>query len=90
MEYIISSLLLGTFIGWFVRKNHNVKNITQKSQLVLIWVLLFLLGALLGLNKTVTGSLKSIGITALLLCISATLGSVIAAYLLNKYIFKYE
>lgn len=53
-----------------------------------IWVLLFLLGVEVGSNPKIIESLSAIGIEAVVIAFAGTLGSVVLAWLLWRYVDK--
>lgn len=53
-----------------------------------IWLLLFLLGVEVGNNQNIIRGLHTLGLEALLMAVSATLGSVLAAWALWWYLYK--
>lgn len=53
-----------------------------------IWVLLFLLGVEVGSNPKIIESLSAIGIEAVVIAFAGTLGSVVFAWLLWRYVDK--
>ena len=70
----------GILCGYLVRKKQVVR--IQEVTTVLIWALLFLLGLNIGCNEQIINSLGSLGMEALTISVAATLGSLIAAWLL--------
>lgn len=70
----------GILCGYLVRKKQVVR--IQQVTTILIWALLFLLGLNIGSNPQIINSLGSLGIEALAIAVAATLGSLIAAWLL--------
>ena len=70
----------GILCGYLVRKKQVVR--IQQVTTILIWALLFLLGLNIGSNPQIINSLGSLGIEALVIAVAATLGSLIAAWLL--------
>lgn len=53
-----------------------------------IWVLLFLLGVEVGSNPKIIESLSAIGIEAVVIAFAGTLGSVVLACILWRYVDK--
>lgn len=86
MFKIIIIMTFGIILGRML-KNKNLGFIS-KTISVLIWLLLFLLGISVGTNDQIMSSLDTIGVSALILSVLATLGSCIAAWLLYKFVFK--
>ncbi len=80
MLIVVIMMLGGIFCGYLLRKKRVAY--VQQVITVLIWVLLFLLGLNIGSNKQIINSLCSLGIEAMGIAIAATMGSLIAAWLL--------
>ena len=88
---IIACMLAGVAVGYLLRR-YKIRFI-HKLILALIWILLFSLGLEIGVNETVVSRFGTLGFEALLLAVSGTLGSVLAAWLLwlavrNKSVSK--
>lgn len=86
MFKVIAVMALGVIVGRTL-KSKNI-GFMGKAISVLIWLLLFLLGVSVGANGEIMGSLDTIGVSAIILSLFAVLGSVIAAWVVYKYIFK--
>lgn len=84
MFTILLIMFAGIALGWLLRKQ-NVKAV-EKGLMPVILVLLFFLGINIGTNERIFQSLGTIGIEALVLGTVTTLGSVLAAWGLNRYI----
>jgi uncharacterized membrane protein YbjE (DUF340 family) len=84
MFTVLGCMLVGIIAGFILRKKQF--KIIQKVLFVLIWLLLFLLGAEIGSNPTVVRQTGKLGFDALLIGVAGTLGSIIAASLLWKWI----
>ena len=85
MLVVVLMMLGGILCGYLLRKQ-RVRIQVQQLTTVLIWALLFLLGLNIGSNEQVINSLGSLGLEALLITVFATTGSLIAAWLLWKYV----
>lgn len=86
MFIVIAFMLFGGIIGYFLRKK-ELGNI-PKIITLLIWLLLFLLGAEVGSNSDIVDGLPTIGKEALIITTAAVLGSAAMALLLWKLIKK--
>ena len=86
MFIVIAFMLFGRIIGYFLRKK-ELGNI-PKIITLLIWLLLFLLGAEVGSNSDIVAGLPTIGKEALIITTAAVLGSAAMALLLWKLIKK--
>jgi len=84
MFTVLGCMLVGIIAGFILRKKQF--KIIQKVLFVLIWLLLFLLGAEIGSNPTVVRQTGKLGFDALLIGVAGTLASIIAAGLLWKWI----
>lgn len=86
MFTIIGLMLAGMLAGYLLRKR-NLNKI-HKVITVLVWLLLFILGIEAGGNRQIIEGLYTIGLEAVVLTIGGTLGSVIAAWGLWRYLYK--
>ncbi len=80
MFIVISVMLAGIAVGYLLRR-WKLRFI-HGLILTLIWLLLFLLGLEVGTNETVVRQFGNLGLEAFILASAATLGSVLAAWLL--------
>ncbi len=80
MFLVISILILGVLSGFLLRRI-KVKHI-DRIIMLLVFALLFLLGAEMGTNHEVLSRFASIGWKAIVISSTATLGSVVGAKLL--------
>jgi uncharacterized membrane protein YbjE (DUF340 family) len=88
MLTILSFLILGIGIGFIGRRWAAVLALADKVTNGAVYLLLFLLGVSVGLNKTVMSGLVNLGLQALLLSSGAVLGSVLASMLVYNYFFR--
>ncbi len=79
MGIMLGSLLLGVICR---RRLPWIGKVTT----VLVWLLLFLLGLEVGGNPQIVEALPTLGIDALIIAFLATLGSIMAAGLLWRWI----
>lgn len=86
MFTIIGLMLTGMLLGYLLRKR-DLKKIHQIITL-LIWLLLFILGIEVGSNEQIIKGLHTIGLEAVILTLGGTLGSVIAAWVLWRALYK--
>lgn len=86
MFTIIGLMLTGILLGYLLRKR-DLKKIHQIITL-LIWLLLFILGIEVGSNEQIIKGLHTIGLEAVILTLGGTLGSVIAAWVLWRALYK--
>lgn len=89
MFTVIGCMLTGIGVGFLLRKV-SLRWI-DKFILFTIWLLLFLLGMEIGADANIVNSLPVLGLNALVISLTATAGSCIAAALLARWCkLKYE
>ncbi|MCH4891002.1 DUF340 domain-containing protein [Acidaminobacter sp. JC074] len=81
MWSIIIVLIVGIGIGSVLKPTDKIKNIISKFQFVGVTLLLFAMGAGLGLNKDLLNNLKDIGWIGFVFAVLTTLFSIICVYL---------
>lgn len=86
MGIIIGIMASGILTGWLFRKFRLA--LISRIITALIWVLLFLLGIEVGGNEKIMHSLPTLGVEGLVIATAGTLGSVIGACLLWRYLCK--
>ncbi len=86
MFLIISFIVIGIPIGYFLRKNEKVKKIVADLSTYTVYALLFFLGIQMGANDDIMSSLGSIGIKAFILAVCISLGSALAGLVVIKYL----
>ncbi len=80
MFMVISFMFAGIAVGYLFR---SIKlSFIHRLIITLIWLLLFLLGVDVGVNKTVIQQFGKLGMEAFLLALGGTFGSVLATCLL--------
>jgi uncharacterized membrane protein YbjE (DUF340 family) len=78
MGLITASLLFGLLFGlWKRGLTARGKKAVSLSMMVLVFVLIFLMGLKMGLNKVVMDNLGTYGLHALLLALGAIAGSLV-------------
>ena len=82
MFILLSIMLCGVGLGLLLRR-HRLTWIGYVTN-VLIWLLLFLLGAEAGSNPQITGNFHSLGIESIAIAVAAVAGSAAAAWGLWK------
>lgn len=87
MFKVIGIMLTGVLVGYVFRKHSFIQE-TGKLISVTIFLLLFLLGIAVGTNTEIINNLSVLGIQAFLISFAAILGSVIAAWILYRFVFK--
>ena len=86
MFIVLSTMLAGILVGYLLR-NKKIR-FFQGLIITLIWLLLFLLGLEIGANEQVVSQFGKLGLEAFIIAAAGTLGSVLAAKLLWKFIEK--
>ena len=87
MFYVLLTMFAGVLVGWLL-KGWKPVGLSGKAVSAVIWVMLFLLGAEIGMNRELLRSLSSIGLQALLFAAAGICGSVIASVLLYRLLFR--
>ena len=90
MFMVLGLMLLGLVGGRFLRWSGRSRRILDRLVLVSILGLLFLLGASVGANDTLFAHLHDLGLEALVLALSAILGSLLPAWLLGRWLLRKE
>lgn len=88
MIELILSFTASIAIGYLLSRMSAfpvLRRLTDISTTIVIYLLLFLLGAQTGSNEEVLSNLAAIGLDALLLALAGTVGSAFAAWLLYRY-----
>ena len=84
MILIIISLILGIGAGFFLRKKERIVKVSEKLTGFMVFILLFFLGASLGVNKGIITKLTGIASASLIISIAAIIFSIIAVLVVNK------
>lgn len=79
-------MVSGVALGYIFR-NRQI-NAIHKIITVLIWLLLFILGVEVGENREIVENLHSLGVEALIISVLSTLGSVVGAMFLWRWLKK--
>jgi Membrane protein of unknown function (DUF340). len=77
----------GIALGYLLR---NIKLLQKLGRLITITILflLFFLGVSIGANDLIINNFGTLGLEALLIATATTLGSVLAAWLVYKFVFQ--
>lgn len=85
---VLTTMIAGIITGVLIhRKDHLIK-INDRLITVAIYVLLFLLGVSVGLNKTIVQNIGKLGYQALVITTGAVAGSVLISWLVYKIFFQ--
>lgn len=87
MFLIIGIMFGGIGIGYLLRKIAFLQKLNTSISIT-IYLLLFLLGISVGNNDTIMNNLGTLGLEAFLIALAATLGSVIAAWVVYRFFFR--
>lgn len=85
METIIIALIIGMIIGTRLNPEEKTKDIVGKLQHFGVVLLLFFMGAGLGLNKALLSNLKNIGLVGLTFAFMTTICSIVIVYLVTSF-----
>ena len=88
MLKIVMIMLCGIGKGYLLR--NRKMSFIGRGITALIWVLLFLLGIEVGANPRIVNGLQTLGLEAIVLTIAGSLGSVIFAWALWRYVCRKE
>jgi len=87
MIKLLVIMFLGMILGYFLRYHSKFIHISNKLGRIIIYVLLFVLGISVGLNKAIISQIDTIGLKALIITVGALIGSLIFAYITYKLFF---
>ena len=87
MFKILIIISLGVGVGFILRQRFSLNKVS-KVIMVLIYMLLLILGVVVGANETIISNLGTIGVKAAAISISAVLGSMIMAKILYHILYK--
>jgi uncharacterized membrane protein YbjE (DUF340 family) len=88
MTTVIVVMLAGILIGFAINRFPKVIRANDKMISWAIYLLLFLLGISVGLNKTIVQNLDKIGLQAAIITLGAISGSVLSLWLVYRFWFK--
>ena len=83
---ILVFLLVGIGIGSYTRPSAKWLKITKPLSLIGLFSLIFLLGVKIGSAPQVTQHLRSIGYQGIVLALCTVIGSVIAGYIIIRFL----
>ena len=86
MFSIVATMMTGISLGYLFRHKSVLQN-TEKTISMTIFLLLFIMGITIGSNDELIMNLGNFGWQAAVISISATCGSVLAAWLVMKFFF---
>ena len=87
MIYLILTMAAGILLGFLARKNRHLSHLGKAISLT-IYVMLFFLGVKIGSDDMILSNLSDLGLQALVLAIAGITGSVLAAFILYRSMFR--
>ncbi|MFB9272813.1 MULTISPECIES: LysO family transporter [Flavobacteriaceae] len=84
---VLLLMTIGFILGYVLKNETKFILFSNKATTLIIYMLLFLLGIGVGLNKTIVSNMANIGLQAILITFGAVLGSLILAYITYKLFF---
>lgn len=84
---VLLLMTIGFILGYVLRNKTKFIQFSNKATTLIIYMLLFLLGIGVGLNKTIVSNIANIGLQAVLITFGAVLGSLIFSYITYKLFF---
>jgi len=77
---IIIFFLVGITIGFILRKNKKIINISDSLSSYTVYILVLTLGLMVGCNELIMNNLRRLGFIAFLITIASLAGTYIVAY----------
>ncbi len=90
MITVLLVMLFGILLGYAINRKPKLLKVNDKLTSWAIYLLLFLLGISVGLNKTIIQNLDKIGVQAIIITIGAISGSVLTLWALYHFVFQTE
>lgn len=87
MIYLIMTMAAGIAFGFLARRDRRLTHI-GKAISVTIYVMLFFLGVKIGSDEHILSNLSALGLQALVLAVAGVAGSVLAAFVLYRILFR--
>lgn len=88
MLLVLLIMIAGIITGVFIHRKPTLIKVNDQLISVAIYVLLFLLGVSVGLNKTIIQNIGTLGFQALIITLGAVMGSVLVSWLIYKAFFQ--
>ncbi|RPH34231.1 MAG: DUF340 domain-containing protein [Bacteroidales bacterium] len=88
MITVVSIMVLGIIVGYFIRNRRLLVKINDKLIMWAIYLLLFILGLSIGANEVIMKNLPTLGLKALALTLGGVIGSISLAWLTYVRFFK--
>ncbi len=87
MFLVVGIMAAGICIGYLFKTKRALLLRVGKLNMCIIYVLLFFMGISVGHNETVMNNLCGLGAQAVVIAFAGTMGSVLLAWLLYRYLF---
>lgn len=84
---VLLLMTIGFILGYVLKNKTKLILFSNKATTLIIYLLLFLLGIGVGLNKTIVSNMATIGLQAILITFGAVLGSLVLAYITYTLFF---
>ena len=81
-------LVVGVFIGILVRNSRKIIRFSSKATEISVYALLFFLGIGVGSDDRILQNLDRIGVTVVLVTLSAVAGSVLLSFVVYHFFFN--
>ena len=88
MITVLSIMTVGIAIGWLLHNKKLFLKITSQLTNWAIYLLLFLLGLSVGINKEILSNFDKIGLQSIIITLFAVTGSVLVSWLTYILFFK--
>ncbi len=83
-------MIAGIIAGVFIHQKPKLIKLNDRLISLAIYLLLFLLGISVGLNKTIIQNIGTLGFQALIITLGAISGSVLMSWLIWRVLFRSE
>lgn len=87
MIKVVVIMFTGMLVGYLLRNRKSVFKVNARLTLWMIYLLLFFLGLAIGYNEYIMQNLSILGLTGLMVSVSALAGSIFTAWLLWRFVF---
>lgn len=84
----IALLVLGIFLGYWLRNHLKLVRISSKLTDGSIFLLLFFLGVTVGMNEKIISNFQNIGLQSFVITLFATIGSILVTFVFYKLFFS--
>lgn len=88
MLTVVIIMVAGMLAGYLLRKRNRVISVSERLVTYAIYLLLFLLGVVIGTNPQIMENLHTLGLKALLITLGGVMGSITLAWGTYALFFK--